>query len=131
MHDLEGRLGTDRNVWLCTLRPDGSPHMTPVWFVWVDERFWACTSSTSAKARHLAEDHRVSVALQDGDRPVVAEGSAVLHARPYPVSVATAFADKFGWDITVPGNDGDWATLIEVPVRRWLLGGPTAASPPD
>ena len=31
------RLRTDDVVWLCTLRPDGSPHLTPVWDVTADE----------------------------------------------------------------------------------------------
>jgi PPOX class probable F420-dependent enzyme len=126
--DREGRLATDRNVWLCTVRGDGSPHVTPVWFTWVDDAFWMCTSSGSVKARNLRGDPRVSVTLEDGDRPIVAEGSARLHQRPYPERVADAFADKFGWDITVPGTDGDWAVLIQLPVRRWLLGGPARGS---
>jgi F420H(2)-dependent biliverdin reductase len=120
----DDRLATDRNVWLTTLRADGSPHVTPVWFCFADETFWLCTSSGSVKARNLRRDPRASVALEDGDSPVVAEGSVTLHARPYPEAVARAFDAKFGWDITSEGSDGDWAVLIELPVRRWLLGGP-------
>jgi len=33
------RLRQERHAWLCTLRPDGSPHITPVWFVWDWPRF--------------------------------------------------------------------------------------------
>jgi F420H(2)-dependent biliverdin reductase len=117
------RLTTDRNVWLCTLRADGSPHVTPVWFCWVEGAFWMCTSSGTAKARNLRADARVSVALEDGDRPLVAEGCARLHARPYPPGIVAAFETKFGWDISRPGSDGDYAVLIELPVDRWLLGG--------
>jgi F420H(2)-dependent biliverdin reductase len=125
--ERDHRLATDRNVWLSTLRPDGSPHVTPVWFTWVDGAFWMCTSSGSVKARNLRHDARLSVALEDGNQPIVAEGSATLHSRPYPSRVVDAFAHKFGWDIAVPGNDGDWAVLIELPVSRWLLGGPPSA----
>ncbi|WP_217240341.1 pyridoxamine 5'-phosphate oxidase family protein [Streptomyces sp. AC555_RSS877] len=37
---LEGQAGTrtsvpGKNVWLCAVRPDGSPHVTPVWFVFL------------------------------------------------------------------------------------------------
>ncbi|WP_262286823.1 pyridoxamine 5'-phosphate oxidase family protein [Micromonospora sp. MA102] len=32
--DVEIRLPRESNAWLCTLRPDGSPHLTPVWFVY-------------------------------------------------------------------------------------------------
>ncbi|MEU7799334.1 pyridoxamine 5'-phosphate oxidase family protein [Micromonospora arborensis] len=33
--DVEVRLARELNVWLCTLRRDGSPHLTPVWFVYL------------------------------------------------------------------------------------------------
>ncbi|MEU9740630.1 pyridoxamine 5'-phosphate oxidase family protein [Micromonospora chersina] len=38
--DVETRLATERNVWLCTVRRDGSPHVTPVWFVHADGTWW-------------------------------------------------------------------------------------------
>lgn len=30
------RLEEARNYWLATVRPDGHPHVTPVWGVWLD-----------------------------------------------------------------------------------------------
>jgi F420H(2)-dependent biliverdin reductase len=118
------RLRTDRNVWMCTLRADGSPHVTPIWFVWHDEAFWSCTSSSAVKVRNLVADGRVSLALEDGDDPVVAEAHAHLHRRPYPEAIVHRFLEKYDWDITVPDAEGDWATLLEMRPRRWLLGGP-------
>ncbi|MEU7754973.1 pyridoxamine 5'-phosphate oxidase family protein [Micromonospora sp. NPDC049171] len=38
--DVALRLSREWNVWLCTLRRDGSPHLTPVWFVYADETWW-------------------------------------------------------------------------------------------
>ncbi|MDG4794291.1 pyridoxamine 5'-phosphate oxidase family protein [Micromonospora sp. WMMD1082] len=29
------RLEGERVGWLCTLRPDGSPHLTPVWLLYL------------------------------------------------------------------------------------------------
>ncbi|MFJ8363696.1 pyridoxamine 5'-phosphate oxidase family protein [Streptomyces sp. NPDC093984] len=31
------RLARERNAWLCTVRPDGSPHVTPVWFLYLHD----------------------------------------------------------------------------------------------
>ena len=122
---LEVRLRTDRNVWLTTLRPDGSPHVTPIWFVWDARAFWMCTTTTSAKVRNLRADPRVALALQDGDRPVVAQGEAILHARPFPDPVVAAFRERFDWDITaVDDPDGDYGVLVEVVPARWLLAIP-------
>ncbi|MFA9430394.1 TIGR03618 family F420-dependent PPOX class oxidoreductase [Egicoccus sp. AB-alg2] len=119
---LEARLARERNVWFVSPRPDGSPHLTPIWFVWDGRAFWVCTSSDTAKARNLRRDPRVALALQDGDRPVVAEGRAIVHARPYPEAVVRAFRAKFDWDITATDDpDGDFEVLVEIVPARWLL----------
>ncbi|RQW98489.1 pyridoxamine 5'-phosphate oxidase family protein [Micromonospora inaquosa] len=69
--DVEVRLTDESNVWLCTLRRDGSPHLTPVWFVYLFATFWVGCESRSVKARNVVADPRVSVALESGNAPVV------------------------------------------------------------
>jgi hypothetical protein len=120
---IEDRLANERNVWLATHRADHPPHLVPVWFVWLDERFWICCS-TSQKSRNIDADDRVTVALEDGNAPVVAEGSAVLRERPYPDEVRAAFGEKYQWDIDRPDEDGAYDVLIELPVSRWVFGAP-------
>ena len=72
-HDsIEQRLTDERNVWLATSRDGHPPHLVPIWFVWLDERFWICTSQ-SVKSRNIADHAEVTVALEDGNAPVVAE----------------------------------------------------------
>ncbi|WP_062211175.1 pyridoxamine 5'-phosphate oxidase family protein [Streptomyces sp. NBRC 109706] len=117
------RLAGDRNVWLCTTRPDGSPHVTPVWFVLIGGSWWIGVDAASVKARNLAHAPTVSLALEDGARPVVAEGEARLHRAPFATEVVDAFAAKYAWDVTVPYRPGSDRLLIEVPVRRWLFVG--------
>jgi hypothetical protein len=123
--DLAGRLRGEKNVWLCTVRPDGSPHLTPIWFVYEADAFWLCTGRGAAKTRNLRDHPSVAIGLEDGNRPVVAEGEAVVHARPYPTSIVEAFMAKFGWDIEREDDpDGPFDALWQVRVDRWLLGGP-------
>lgn len=117
--DVTSRLAHDRNVWLCTLRPDGSPHVTPVWFVHTDGTWWIGSDGRSVKVRNVTADPRVSLALEDGDAPVVAEGHARVHRSDFPQPVVTAFAAKYDWDVRA-GQD---RVLLEVSVRRWLLAG--------
>ncbi len=118
------RLESSPTMWMVTLRADGSPHLTPIWFVWADGSFWCCTVANAVKARNVARDPRVAVSLEDGANPIVAEGEAVVHHEPFPPAVVTAFAAKFDWDITRDPEGYD--TLIEVRPRRWLMGRPTA-----
>lgn len=121
---LTERLRTDRNVWLCTLRRDGSPHVTPVWFVHLRDRWWISVQAGSVKARNISTDPRVSLALEDGDAPVVAEGRALVHTEAFPEDVVAAFHDKYGYEIRTPEDGSDLPrALVEVGVTRWLLSG--------
>ncbi len=124
-HAVRERLEHDRIAWLCALRPDGTPHQTPVWFVFADESWWFSSGERNRKIAYLAADPRVSLALPDGVSPVVAEGKAVLHRDrgDFPPGIIAAFADKYdGWDITAPEKAGE-RVLVEIPVSRWLLTG--------
>lgn len=118
------RLRRDRNAWLCTLRADGSPHVTPVWFVFRDETFWVSSGERNVKVRNVARDPRVSVVLENGDAPVVAEGQARLHRGAPRADVLAAIAAKYdGWDAAAVVEPFGARVLLEVPVRRWLLSG--------
>ncbi|TDC22542.1 pyridoxamine 5'-phosphate oxidase [Streptomyces sp. 8K308] len=121
---VRDRIERELNVWLCTLRPDGSPHVTPVWFVFLRHRWWIGADGGAVKVRNVRADPRVSLALEDGRAPVVAEGEALVHDGGFPADVVAAFAAKYdGWDVTAPYRPGAGRALLEVPVRRWLLAG--------
>jgi PPOX class probable F420-dependent enzyme len=112
-----GRLEREHNIWLATVRPDGRPHLVPIWFV-VDEGCWyICTAPESVKARNLQANPRVVVALEDGDNPFVVEGMA--RAVSPPPAVVRKFKEKFDWDIT---TDADYSAVFEISVTRQVLG---------
>jgi hypothetical protein len=118
------RLDTEAVLWLATTRPDGRPHLSPIWFCWVADRFWICTNSDAVKARNVIANPNVSVALGSGTAPTVAEGTAVVHWRPYPEQARAAFVAKFDWDIGSPDEDGPYDALIEIEPVKWLMGAP-------
>jgi PPOX class probable F420-dependent enzyme len=117
------RLATSRNLWLATVHADGRPHVAPVWFVHVDDRIWIGTGRSSVRVRNLRREPAASVALEDGDAPVVAEGTVVLHEAERPAQVVEAFRAKYGWDVTVAVDDdvGE-LILLEFRPHRWLYG---------
>jgi F420H(2)-dependent biliverdin reductase len=120
------RLMTERNVWLATVRADGRPHLTPIWFVWHGGRMWVCTSAESVKTRNVRSNPNVMVSLEDGNAPVVGVGSVTLHERPFPDDVVAAFLSKFEWDINrLDDPDGDFRALWEIEIERWMFGGDT------
>jgi PPOX class probable F420-dependent enzyme len=115
------RLLTDRNVWLATVRPNGKPHLIPIWFVWHNARFYICTQGDSVKIKNIQANPRVSVSLEDGNKPAVAEGTAVLSKRPYPDDIAALFQQKYNWDINAEsGTDAGYTRLIEIAPQKWL-----------
>ncbi|MFI9082393.1 pyridoxamine 5'-phosphate oxidase family protein [Streptomyces sioyaensis] len=117
------RLAEERNVWLCTVRPDGSAHVTPVWFVYQSSRWWIGSDLSSVKVRNIRTEPRVSLALEDGRFPVVAEGDALLIGEGFPREIVTAFEQKYVWDVSAPTRPGSKRVLLEVCIRRWLLAG--------
>lgn len=118
------RLRDEWHAWLCTLRPDGTPHVTPVWFVFHDATWWVGSSARNKKVRNLARDSRVSLALEGGAAPVVAEGRAAIRRGDFPSGIVAMFMSKYdGWDVTAPVPGEGTRVLIQVPVTRWLLAG--------
>src|SRR6478609_3572911 len=54
---------------LATLRPDGSPQSSVMWFAWDGERARFSHTSNRQKYRNLLADGRVSFHVQDPDNP--------------------------------------------------------------
>ncbi|OGO10061.1 MAG: hypothetical protein A2Y93_02655 [Chloroflexi bacterium RBG_13_68_17] len=119
-----GRLEREHNVWIVSVRPDGRPHIVPVWFVWAEECFYVCVQPDSVKARNLRRDGRVALSLEDGSRPVICEGRARFMEPPWPAGIATAFRRKYDWDLS---TEADYTAMVEVVPDKWLLWGPSDA----
>ncbi|TAH52506.1 MAG: pyridoxamine 5'-phosphate oxidase [Chloroflexota bacterium] len=115
-NDLQ-RLENARNLWLATVRPNGAPHLVPIWFVWLDEKAYLCTALDSVKARNIRQNPRVAFALEDGDDPVLMEGTARILENGTP-EIVQAFQKKFNWDIR---GDGTYNTIIEITPTRMVL----------
>jgi PPOX class probable F420-dependent enzyme len=71
------QLAGSRNYWVSTTRPDGRPHATPVWGLWLDGAVWFSVGRTSVKARNVARNPGIAVHLESGDQVVILEGRAV------------------------------------------------------
>ncbi len=72
------RLERSHDYWVATTRPDGRPHIMPVWGVFVDGVLWFSSSRGSRKARNLATNPRCAITTDNPREPVVVEGAAEL-----------------------------------------------------
>ncbi len=68
------RMAAAHNYWVATTRPDGRPHVMPVWGVWLDEAFYFSTGRQSRKGRNLAANPEIVIHLESGDEVVIFEG---------------------------------------------------------
>src|SRR2546427_400362 len=70
------RLARSRGYWLTTTRPDGRPHVTVVWGVWLPHAFYFGTIADSRKARNLVTNPNCVVCPEQTDEAVILEGVA-------------------------------------------------------
>ena len=72
-------------VWLSTTRPDGAPHVVPLWFLWDGRSIVAFSKPHAQKVRNLRADPRVMVAVGRADATFdveLIEAVAELHDTP-------------------------------------------------
>lgn len=111
------RLETERNLWLATVRPNQTPHLVPIWFVWANDKAYICTAAGSVKAKNIAQNPNVVFALENGDDPVLIEGTAQI-IESLPQNVVEAFQTKFDWNIQY---DSTYTLVIEITPIRVVL----------
>jgi F420H(2)-dependent biliverdin reductase len=111
------KLENEANMWVATVRPDGRPHLTPVWFAWYNDRLYICIQPDGVKARNLRQNPAISLALENGSSPVICEGRAAAAPPPYSQEVIAVFKAKYDWDIT---TDGEYNYLVEITPLKWL-----------
>ncbi len=71
---VDDQMTRARNYWIATVRPDGKPHVAPVWGVWLEGALYFGSDRGSRKVRNIAHQPAVSVHLESGDETVILEG---------------------------------------------------------
>jgi PPOX class probable F420-dependent enzyme len=116
------RLTRSHDYWLATTRPDGRPHVMPVWGLWWDDAVWFSSGLRSSKARNLAADSRCAITTDDPQEPVVLEGTAAQvrdadTIRGFAERLAAKYETDFGIDFFDPDVNGTYRV-----VPTWAFG---------
>ena len=98
---MEARLGRQKEIWLATVRFDGRPHLTPIWFVWLEDKIWICTGSETQKFANLRGNQSVALALPDAMNVVIIEGEAHVAPRSVTDKLADYFFNKYEYFIPI------------------------------
>jgi hypothetical protein len=104
----ETRLVSARAYWLTTTAPDGRPHVTPVWGVWLDRCLFFDGLPTTRWARNLAANPAASINLASTEDVVVVTGGvddfqpeAIMSQR-----IVAAWTAKYARLVPDPAGDG-------------------------
>jgi PPOX class probable F420-dependent enzyme len=128
VEDALARLAAEEIVWLTTVRTDGQPQSSPVWFVWHDGALYVASEPGSAKVANIRRHPPVAVHLEGagpGELVVSIEGTATV-ADGLPDDVALAYRRKYEAGVarlgmTGPGYLERFAAGIAVVPRRWRV----------
>ena len=98
------RLSISHNYLVATARPDGRPHMMPVWGLWFDNAFYFSTGRKSRKAQNLGANPHCVVSTERAEEVVIVEGVAQevtdqAGLRPF----YELYKAKYDWDLEQMG----------------------------
>jgi PPOX class probable F420-dependent enzyme len=114
--------GPNRHTcWLATINPDGTPHVTGVGGLWVNDAFWFETGEGTRKGRNLARDPRCTLSVAAHDFDLVVEGEASKVTDPATVAAMAERWAAGGWPARV--DDTGRALTAE-------FSAPSAGPPP-
>src|SRR5947207_2131062 len=85
---VERRLREELVIWLTTVRPDGRPEPSPVWFLWDGETFLIYSQNSSKVALNFDGDGM-------GGNIVVITGQAEIASEAPPANEVAAYVQKY------------------------------------
>jgi PPOX class probable F420-dependent enzyme len=116
------RLREDVLAWLTTVRADGQPQPSAVWFLWDGEdELLLYSQPAMQKLRNIERNPRVSLHL-DGDGRggdiVIVSGTAAVDEDAPGVADNAAYVEKYAWGFERLGlSPQQFASRYSVPVR--------------
>lgn len=123
------RLRSEVILWLTTVRADGQPQSSPVWFLWDGRTVLIYSLPSSQKVPNIRRSSNVSLHLNDdgvGGDIVTIEGTASIGEGEAPVSDVPEYVDKYRQHIADLGADPEsfgraYSAAIRVTPTRWRI----------
>jgi PPOX class probable F420-dependent enzyme len=131
----EDRLRRDQMIWITTVRADGQPQTSAVWFHWDGVDFFVVSQPRAPKVRNLAANPRVSLNLNgvgQGDDLVIVQGTVEVvpdyASAPWPEPTRVeAYYAKYERVITeqlgssVAEMAAEFSTALRITPTRWRV----------
>ena len=118
---VERRLRDAVVIWLTSVRSDGQPQTSPVWFLWDGERFLIYSQPTSRKVPNIRGNPRVSLNLDgdaDGGEILTIEGTAEIDEQAPLANEVEGYVEKYREHIKRLGDEPEpFARMYSTPIR--------------
>ncbi|HAJ36843.1 MAG TPA: hypothetical protein DCL15_14265 [Chloroflexi bacterium] len=116
---LLAHFGAAGACWFSSTRPDGRPHLAPIWHVVYANCIYVVTRQTSVRAANIRANANVSLALADTSNALIVEGVA-RPAAEMRDALRPLFQAKYDWDIA---TDAEYDDVIQVRPRKVMAWG--------
>jgi hypothetical protein len=101
---VDERMTNTQNYWIATVSPNGSPHVVPVWGLWVENALYFSGGADTRWMRNLAQNPAMSVHLDSSEDVVTMEGVVERLTDPqHPIVPKLDAASKAKYQM---GSDG-------------------------
>lgn len=92
------RLINEQIIWLTTVRSDGLPMPTPVWYLWDGETFLIYSQPNQQKLRNIEVHPKVALNLNSdewGENVFIVTGTAEVDRNAPPALLIEAYIQKY------------------------------------
>jgi PPOX class probable F420-dependent enzyme len=115
-------------VWLSSVRPDGAPHLVPIWFSWDGRQILIASKPNAQKIRNLRANPNVMLALGEAEHDFdvgLLEGRAELLDRPAAAVLPASHLAKYRSQMAAIGLTRDeflatYTQAIRITPTRFL-----------
>jgi PPOX class probable F420-dependent enzyme len=125
---IDRMLRAEPVLWLSTVRPDGGPHLVPIWFSWNGREILIASKPGAQKVRNLRANPTAMLALGEAEDDFdvgLLEGHAELVDAPAAASLPAAHLDKYRSEMARLGLGTDeflatYSQVIRIRPTRFL-----------
>jgi hypothetical protein len=132
---VAAQLTESKNYWLCSVRPNGHPHVVPRWAVFIDGKIYYDGSPETRHARNIESNPQISLHLESGTEAIMLEGTSAPAGKPSPElgkKLSQAYKKKYkdfgyapepnAWDegglfVFTPHQCIAWTSFTENPTK--------------
>jgi PPOX class probable F420-dependent enzyme len=119
--DVLRRLAEEPIIWLTTVRPNGQPQTSPVWFLMDDDEVLVYSRPAAAKVANITDNPRVALNLDGNGRGgavITLEGRARLVPQHDPADAKAPYVEKYAAFIARNGwTPRSFAADYSLPIR--------------